>query len=143
MTKRNIAEQLFNDALNTIKESQVELEKTLSGYTSGVSGRPLVDVIEDQNNIIIITDLPGFKKEDIKIDISEATVEISADFQDEDLEEGFSYIKKERKYGEINRKIELPVRIKIDEAQADFENGILKVKMPKKEIQENLHIIID
>jgi HSP20 family protein len=143
MTKRNIAEQLFNDALNTIKESQGELEKTLSGYTSGVSGRPLVDVIEDHTNIIVITDLPGFKKEDINIDISEATVEISANFQDEALEEGYSYIKKERKYGEVNRKIELPVRIKIDEAQADFENGILKVKMSKKEIPENIQIIID
>ncbi|MCE5214136.1 MAG: Hsp20/alpha crystallin family protein [Methanobacterium sp.] len=143
MTRRNIAEQLFNDALNTIKESQGELEKTISGYTSGVSGRPLVDVIEDYNNIIVITDLPGFKKEDIKLDISEATLEITANFQEDILEEGYSYIKKERKYGEINRKIELPVRIKIDESQADFENGILKVTMPKKEIEENLQIIID
>jgi HSP20 family protein len=143
MTKRNIAEQMFNDVINTIRESQSDLEKTISGYTSGVSSRPLVDIIENANVIMAIMDLPGFKKENIQVDIGEAALEIVAEFQEEQLPLGFSYLKNERKYGVINRKIDLPVIIKIDESTAAFENGVLKVTMPKLEKQDNFTVSVD
>ncbi len=136
MTRRNIAEQVFNDTINAIRESQSDLEKTISGYTSGISGKPLVDVIDDGDNIIVKADLPGFQKENIKIDISDAALEIIALFQEEVLEGGASYIKRERKYDEIQRIVELPAKIKIDYAKAAFENGVLQVTLPKLEKTE-------
>lgn len=131
MTRRNMAEQVFQDAINTIRESQSELEKTISGYTGGILNKPLVDVLEDDNNLIVRADLPGFQKENISIDMGDYTLEIVALYQEDPLEDGSSYIKKERKYDEIRRVIELPEKIKADLAQATFNNGVLQIILPK------------
>ncbi|MDD1775238.1 MAG: Hsp20/alpha crystallin family protein [Methanobacterium sp.] len=131
MTRRNMAEQVFQDAINTIRESQSELEKTISGYTGGILNKPLVDVLEDDNNLIVRADLPGFQKENISIDMGDYTLEIVALYQEDPLEDGSSYIKKERKYDEIKRVIELPEKIKADLAQATFNNGVLQIILPK------------
>lgn len=131
MTRRNTAEQVFNDFFSTIKESQSDLEKTISGYASGISGKLLVDVIDQGDTIIVKADLPGFEKENIKIDISADVVEIIAIFQEEALEEGVNYIKRERRYNKVKRAVELPVKISIDHASAEFTNGILQITLPK------------
>ncbi|HEY0196625.1 MAG TPA: Hsp20/alpha crystallin family protein [Methanobacterium sp.] len=131
MTRRNTAEQVFNDFFSTIRESQSDLEKTISGYASGISGKLLVDVIDQGDAIIVKADLPGFEKENIKIDIGTDVVEIIAIFQEETLEEGASYIKRERRYNEVKRVVELPVKISIDHASAEFTNGVLQITLPK------------
>lgn len=136
MTRRDVAEQVFNDVINAIKDSQSDLEKTISGYASGISGKPLVDVIDHGDNIIVKADLPGFLKENIKIDISDDFLEIIALFQEEALEEGASYFKRERRYNEIRRIIDLPTKIQIDGANAEYENGILQITLPKSEKTE-------
>lgn len=132
MTRRNTAEQFFNDAIKTIRESQNDLEKTISGYTSGF-GKPAVDIIENDAEIIVKADLPGFKKENIKVDIGADVIEIIAQYQEDALDEGSDYIKKERKYGEVKRILELPAQIKIDSAKAEFAEGILQLTLPKLE----------
>ena len=131
MTRREIAEQFFNDALNAIKESQSDLERSISGYASGFSGKSPIDIIEDDLSIIIKFDLPGFSKENIKIDISDYILEITAIFQEEPLPEGAYYVKKERNNREIKRAIELPAKIEINSANAVFTDGVLQVKLPK------------
>jgi HSP20 family protein len=123
-------ENMLSDIVNTIKEKQEELGKSLSDYTTSFQ-KPLADVMETENSIIIITDLPGVKKEDIDIDISEDAIDISAKFEDEINEEGANYIKKERSYGETRRSISLPAKINIKEAKAKFNDSILTVTLPK------------
>ena len=131
MARRDMAEQIFNNALNVIKESQSDLERSLNGYASTFSRKPRVDVIEDDLNIIVKAELPGFRKENIKIDVSLDTLEITAVFQEEALQEGAYFVKKERQYEEIKRVIELPAQIKIDQANAAFKDGVLQVTLPK------------
>ena len=124
------AENILSDIISTIKDKQEELGKSLSDYTTSFQ-KPLADMIETETSIIIITDLPGVKKEDIDIDISEDTVDITAKFEDELEEEGSSYIKKERNYGVTRRSINLPTKINIKDAKARFNDSILTVKLPK------------
>lgn len=131
MAKKNMAEKFFDDALNAIKESQSDLEKSISSYTSGFGGKPPIDILEDDLNIIVKADLPGFLRENIKIDISDDVLEISALFLEEILYEGAYYVKRERNNREIKRVIELPARIKIDSANATFTDGVLQVTLPK------------
>jgi HSP20 family protein len=131
MTRREIAEQVFNDVFSAIKDSQSDLEKTISGYASGIIGKTLVDVIDQGDNIIVKADLPGFKKENIKIDVSDDILEINALFEEETLEEGSNYVRRERRYNEIKRVVELPTKINIDHANAEFENGVLQITLPK------------
>ncbi len=97
--KKSPAENMLSDIVNTIREKQEELGKSLSDYTTSFE-KPLADVMETEKSIIVITDLPGVKKEDIDIDISEDSIDIVAKFDDEIEEEGANYIKKERSYGE-------------------------------------------
>ena len=123
-------ENMLSDIVNTIKEKQEELGKSLSDYTTTFQ-KPLADVMETENSIIVITDLPGVKKEDIDIDISEDSIDISAKFEDEIDEEGANYIKKERSYGETKRSISLPAQINVKEATAKFNDSILTVNLPK------------
>lgn len=123
-------ENMLSDIVNTIKEKQEELGKSLSDYTTTFQ-KPLVDVMETENSIIVITDLPGVKKEDIDIDISEDSIDITAKFEDEIDEEGANYIKKERSYGETKRSISLPAQINVKEATAKFNDSILTVNLPK------------
>jgi len=126
-----MAENFFNDALNAIKESQNDLERSISGYASGHSPKPPLDVIEDDLNIVVKADLPGFRKEYIKIDISDDVLEITAIFSEEPLPEGAYYVKNERKNNEIKRVVELPAKIKINSANAVFNDGVLQVTLPK------------
>ena len=123
-------ENMLGDIVNTIKEKQEELGKSLSDYTTSFQ-KPLADVMETENSIIVITDLPGVKKEDIDIDISEETIDITAKFEDEINEEGANYIKKERSYGETRQSINLPAKINIKEATAKFNDSVLTVNLPK------------
>ncbi len=95
-------EKMLSDIVNTIKDKQEELGKSLSDYSLSFQ-KPLADIMETENSIIVITDLPGVKKEDINIDVSEDSIDISAKFEEEINEEGASYIRKERSYGETNR----------------------------------------
>jgi HSP20 family protein len=143
MKRRGVAEQMFNDMVSTIREKQEELEKAVADYTSNVPAKPVMDVIEDEENLIVKTDLPGVKKEDIKIDITEDTLEITANFQEETEVEDVNYIKRERRYGEATRLMKLPAKILINESTAKFENGVLTVTLPKLEKSESFEVKVD
>jgi HSP20 family protein len=133
MARRDMAEQFFNNALNAIKESQSDLERSVSGYASGFSRKPPLDIIEDDLNITVKADLPGFRKENVMINISDAVLEITALFVEDPLPDGAYYLKNERQYNEINRVVELPAKIKINSASAEFTDGVLQITLPKLE----------
>jgi HSP20 family protein len=123
-------ENRLSDIVSSIRDKQEELGKNLSDYTSSFQ-KPLADIMETETSFIIITDLPGVKKDDIDIDISEDSIDITAKFEDEINEEDASYIKKERNYGETKRSISLPAKINIKGATAGFKDSILTVTLPK------------
>jgi HSP20 family protein len=140
--RRVKAEQMFNDMVQTIKEKQEELDNAITEYTSGPV-KPAMDVMENEEQIVVKTDLPGVNREDIKIDLTEDTLQIKAQFQEETEEEGVNYYKKERKYGEASRTMMLPAKVKINEVTAKFENGVLTVVMPKLEKKELFEVKVD
>lgn len=129
---RSSAQKIFDDMINTFKDKQGDFEKAMSEYTAS-STKIAMDVIETDDNIIVKTDLPGVKKEDIVIDLSEDALEVMAIFEDESKYEGENFIKKERRYGESKRTVSITEPIKIDEASAKFDNGVLTVTIPKEE----------
>jgi HSP20 family protein len=143
MKKRSAAEEMFNDIMGTIKDKQKDLERTVNEYTSNMPLRPTMDVIEDGEQLTVITDLPGVKREDIKLDITEDTVEITADFNQEFEVEGKDFIRMERTYGKANRVITLPAKIEINETSAKFENGVLTIILPKVEKKPTFQVKVD
>jgi HSP20 family protein len=143
MKRRNQAEEMFNDIVDTLKDKQKDLERTVNEYTSNISIRLAMDVIDDSDEVTVITDLPGVERDGIKIDITEDTLEISARFNQEFEVEGKDFVRKERKYGGVNRVISLPAKIKINETSAKFENGVLTIILPKLNKEQSFEVKVD
>ncbi|MDD3986061.1 MAG: Hsp20/alpha crystallin family protein [Methanobacterium sp.] len=141
MKKINLAEELFKHAIYTIKEKQNSLERTLTEYASNLPNKPHTDITEDETQLTVITDLPGFKRQDIKISITEDTIEITA--QKHDTETEGNFIKMERNHLKVNRIINLPTKIKSTEATAKLENGVLTVILPKIEKKEKIKVKVN
>ncbi len=129
---KNTAQKVFDDMIATFRDKQGDFEKAMSEYTTTSTGKIAMDVIETEDNIIVKTDLPGVKKEDIVIDLSEDALEVMAIFEDESEFEGANFIKKERRYGEAKRSVSITQPIKIDESTAKFDDGVLTVTIPKE-----------
>lgn len=143
MKRRSTAEEMFNDIMETLKDKQKDVERTVNEYSSNMSKKPLIDVIEDDEEFIIITDLPGVAKENIKIDITEDAVEISAQFNDETKFEDKTFIRKERKYGKVKRAVVLPEKIDINESSAKYENGVLTIVISKIEKKKSYEVKVE
>jgi HSP20 family protein len=75
--------------------------------------------------------MPRLKKEDIEIAISEDSVDICAEFEEETISEDVKYIQRERGYGSIRRSVTLPAKVQIKEAEGTFKNSVLTIKIPK------------
>jgi HSP20 family protein len=129
---KNTAQKVFDDMIATFRDKQGDFEKAMAEYTTPGTGKIAMDVIETEDNIIVKTDLPGVKKEDLVIDLSEDALEVMAIFEDESEFEGADFIKKERRYGEAKRSVSITKPIKIDEATAKFDDGVLTVTIPKE-----------
>ena len=127
---RATAEKMVNDVLNTLREKQEDLGKTITEYTAPTT--PYVDLISTPTEFIIIADLPGVKKENLSVDVTNDSVTIKVTFPDGMEGEDITYIKRERGFGEVERNLELPYEVKIKEANANFEDAMLTIKLPKK-----------
>jgi HSP20 family protein len=126
------AERMINEFLSNIRSRQEDFSKVLADYTTAMQ-KPLADVVETDDEIIVKTDLPGVKKGDINISLTEDSVEITAQFEEEYSEEDVDYIRRERNYGKTKKLIKLPAKVKVKNATAKFENSILTINLPKLE----------
>ena len=90
------------------------------------------DVYEKDGAYNIEVDVPGFKKEDINIDVDNDYLTIRASKHFDETEKGKNYICRERKYGKFERSFYLG-DLKTDDVEASFENGTLKIRVPKIE----------
>jgi len=97
---------------------------------------PYVDIKEKEGKIIVAADIPGVEKSDISINIRGDTLEISAEKKEEKEEEEEGYIRRERSYKKFYRSIPLPTEVDKDNVDATFENGVLRIEMPKLAIEE-------
>ncbi|MDX9692664.1 MAG: Hsp20/alpha crystallin family protein [Methanothermobacter sp.] len=141
--RKLMVEKMIEDMINSMREMQKEFEKKISEYTEVLPEKPTLDLIETDDKLIIKTDLPGVKKEDINIELTEDSITITANFKEEVEVEGANYVKKERRYGEARRELSLPAKIKVDEAKATFEDGVLTVELPKVEVKKKQTIKVE
>ena len=93
---------------------------------------PLVDVAEDDREFTVKAELPGIKKEDVKVTVENGYLRISGERKMEKEEKGKRYHRIERAYGSFERAFLLPEDAKADKMTADFEGGLLKVHIPKE-----------
>lgn len=98
---------------------------------------PQIEVFEKENTFTVRADLPGMKKEDIKVELTDNALTISGERVEETEEKREGFYRTERSYGSFNRSIPLPKGAKTDKANATFQNGVLEIKMDVPEQQMN------
>jgi HSP20 family protein len=94
---------------------------------------PKSDIYEEGNNFYITLEIPGLKKEDVKIKLEDNLLVIEGEKKIDKEIEGRKYHYCERASGTFQRSFRVPDYIKIDSIKAKFDNGILTVELPKTE----------
>lgn len=94
---------------------------------------PSVDIFEDKDRLILEAELPGMKREDFEISVENNVITLSGERKFEKRTEGDNYHRVERSYGSFNRSFTLPQTVTADGATAEFDNGVLRVSLPKRE----------
>lgn len=99
---------------------------------------PDIEVRDTSKAIKVMAELPGMNPEDLEINVSkDGYMTISGEKKHEREEEGEGYYFSERSYGTVQRTIPLPTEIDVDKVTADFDNGVLKVNIPKLPAAQN------
>ncbi|MCK4316173.1 MAG: Hsp20/alpha crystallin family protein, partial [Anaerolineae bacterium] len=92
-----------------------------------------VDMYETDDAIIVKTAVPGVKPEDLDVSIVGDTLTIRGKTKAEKEIKKENYIRRERRCGSFCRSLVVPLPVMVDEAEAEFENGILTLTLPKAE----------
>jgi HSP20 family protein len=93
---------------------------------------PALDLYQSSDNIVAVVELPGMRKEDIEISLHDGTLTISGERKRESSG-GEKAERTERYVGRFRRSIALPTRVDANKVSATYEDGILKVTLPKAE----------
>jgi len=119
----DLIEEMFSDRFFRDRESKIM--KT--------------DIREKENAYLIDVDLPGFDKENIKMEIENGylTIVATTDTNKEEKEEG-KYVRKERYYGSCSRSFYVGEDVESEDIKASFRNGTLRVEVPKKDAKKEI-----
>ncbi len=94
---------------------------------------PMGDIVDEGNRYVIEAELPGMKKEEVSIDVTEDSMTIEAKREAETEEKKEGYVRKERESMSFYRQVPLPDDADSEKATAKLENGLLTIAMPKRE----------
>ena len=102
-------------------------------FATDLIRQPLIDLADNGKEFVVKAELPGIKKDDLSIEITENAIEISGETateqKEEDKDKGF--LKRERRYASFYRSLPLPEAVLTDKADAELKDGVLTVKLPK------------
>jgi HSP20 family protein len=94
---------------------------------------PSVDIFENKDQIVIEAELPGLKPEDVEISIENNVLTLHGERRFEKKDEGDNFHRVERSYGSFTRSFTLPPTVSSENANAEFENGVLRLTLAKRE----------
>ncbi|AGA76835.1 Hsp20/alpha crystallin family protein [Echinicola vietnamensis] len=112
-----LLDKFFNDSINTNTQKFI----------------PSVDISEDDKGYEVELSVPGVKKEDFNIDLVDGKLTISGERKSKETQEGKNYHTIQTQYGSFSRSFFLPEDVSPDKIEAKYEDGILKVTLPKSE----------
>src|SRR5919198_2061148 len=93
---------------------------------------PPVDVYEDEHNVTLKIEVPGIDEKDVDVRIENNTLTVHGERKFEKEEKEENYRRVERQYGSFTRSFTLPNTVDSENVQADYEKGVLKIKLAKK-----------
>jgi len=104
---------------------------------------PSVDILETENELVLKADLPEVKLEDIEVRVENNTLTLKGERKFEKDEKAKGYHRMERAYGTFVRSFTVPTTVDAEKVGAEYKNGVLTVKLPKKEAAKPRQVKIE
>jgi HSP20 family protein len=127
---RNFSTRSFNSILDKFFQDELEANGNGSGFV------PAVDISETDKSFELEVAVPGFKKEDFNISYDDGKLTISGERKFETESNEVNYHTRETRYGSFSRSFQLPDNVSDGKIAASYQDGILKVSLPKDEKKE-------
>jgi HSP20 family protein len=129
------------DAGREVDTLQSEMNRVFDAFFDGRPGNggtarrwvPAMDLVEDKDNLVLRADLPGLTEDDVNIEVKDGMLTISGERKTKEKKEEEGYYRVERAFGTFSRSLTLPDGIDPEQVNADFDNGVLEVRIPKPE----------
>ena len=103
---------------------------------------PSVDIYENKDQIVLEAELPGMKHEDFDLSIENNVITLRGERRFEKTDDSDNYHRVERSYGSFTRSFTLPQTVSAEDAKAEYNNGVLRVTLPKREEAKSRRIQI-
>ena len=118
----------FSDIFDSMLDKGYDFSKqAISGW------KPRTNILENDNTYILEFAVPGMKKSDFKVNLENNVLTVSAEIEENKENEALNYSRKEFTVASFSRTFTVPKTVNADDVKADYKNGILTVKLPKKE----------
>ena len=132
----------------TMSRMEDEMEDLMARYFGNDTGWlrespqfvPTIDLVETENQFEVTVDLPGLKPDEVDVEFSNGNLSISGKREQEKEEKGKTFHRVERRYGEFRRLLPLPTSIDKEHIEAKFEDGVLKITVPRTDDVKTKHI---
>jgi HSP20 family protein len=127
------------DPFRELRSLQDEMTRLFAGSGSGReemlhgAWSPRVDIFENKDHLVLEAELPGMNRDDFELSFENNVISLKGERKFEKKTEGDNYHRVERSYGEFTRSFTLPQTVTAEGATAEFNNGILRVSLPKRE----------
>ena len=124
---------LFDGFFNSVPDT---------GMSEGSEWQPRVDVKDEKDTIVVLAELPGMSKGDIKVTYENNYLTISGERKLEDKKEDENYYRVERQFGRFSRSFRLSTEMQPDKISAEYKDGVLRLVLPKSEAKKPREISI-
>ncbi|HSI82024.1 MAG TPA: Hsp20/alpha crystallin family protein [Solirubrobacterales bacterium] len=103
---------------------------------------PAMDLVETDEHLVLRADLPGMKRDDVEIEVKDGVLTVSGERKAEQEERSEGFYRVERSFGTFSRSLTLPKGIDPQRVAAEFEDGVLEVRIPKPEETKPVRVAI-
>jgi HSP20 family protein len=127
--------------MNPFEEIREEMNRLFGGFLGRAPMRttaeegcilyPAVDVEDEADKYVLKAELPGLKKDDLKVTVSDGSIVLSGEKKAEHEEKHTGFHRYERCYGKFQRAFMLPTQVDANKIKANFKDGILEIDIPK------------
>jgi len=117
-------------------------DTTSKGRVFSSPSYPAINIWTNEDGQVISAEMPGVQPEDINIDVTGDALSISGERKPDEVAKEAHYHRRERSYGSFSRTIQLPFMVDTNEVEANFENGVLLIRLPRAEADRPKKIAI-
>ena len=129
------------DPAREVDTLQSEVNRLFDTFFSGRPGDggamrrwvPAMDLLATDEHLVLRADLPGLDREDVNVEIKDGVLTVSGERKAEREERGRDFYRAERAFGSFSRSLALPEHVDAEKISADFDKGVLEIRIPKPE----------